>query len=285
MKKLSKKQKLIGSIAIILVAVILAIVITTNIISNNNQSNQLASQEDYLATTANAGSSIVASYIKKGITIGGITGTLETLDTSDATATPCDIAKGKTAYVNGEKITGRYIVYESTLGTVTGNETSNTTVNDVYGNKVVVPAGFKIINPNQNVPDGIVIEDVRAGDNNTKGSQFVWIPVGNVYYDSCENYETITLGRYAFNSDGSTTTVPSSYTEDTAESHNSSYGNAIAKDINDFIEKANSSGGYYIGRYEAGDATATNSARTSSTSDTNPIVLYLYNTTTSIKFM
>ena len=106
MKKLSKKQKLIGGIAIILVAVILAIVITTNIISNNNQSNQIASQEEYLATTANAGSSLVASYIKKGITIGGITGTLETLDTNDATAYAEDIAYGKVAYARGERIVG-----------------------------------------------------------------------------------------------------------------------------------------------------------------------------------
>ena len=106
MKNLSKKQKLIGGIAIILVAVILAIVITTNIISNNNQSNQIASQEEYLATTANAGSSLVASYIKKGITIGGITGTLETLDTNDATASPEDIAYGKVAYARGERIVG-----------------------------------------------------------------------------------------------------------------------------------------------------------------------------------
>ena len=112
MKKLSKKQKLIGCIAIILVAVISAIVITTNIISNNNQ---IANQEEYLATTANAGSSLVASYIKKGITIGGITGTLETLDTSDATAKPEDIALGKTAYVKGEKITGTYINLEEDL--------------------------------------------------------------------------------------------------------------------------------------------------------------------------
>ena len=127
MKKLSNKQKLIGGIAIILVAVILGIAITTNIISNNNQSNQLASQEDYLATTANAGSSIVASYIKKGITIGGITGTLETLDTSDATATAEDIALGKTAYVDGQKITGTYV------------SSNNYTFTDSFGNKVKVP--------------------------------------------------------------------------------------------------------------------------------------------------
>ena len=102
MKKISKKQKLVGGMAIIIVAVILAIVITTSIVKNNNQ----VASEGYSATTANAGSSLVASYIKKGITIGGITGTLETLDTSDATATPEDIALGKTAYVDGVKITG-----------------------------------------------------------------------------------------------------------------------------------------------------------------------------------
>ncbi len=102
MKKLSKKQKIIGFIAILLVAVIIAIIIATNIIKNNNQ----VASESYSATTANAGSSLVASYIKKGITIGGITGTLEVLDTSDATATPEDIAMGKTAYVKGEKIVG-----------------------------------------------------------------------------------------------------------------------------------------------------------------------------------
>ena len=105
MKKISSKQKLIYGISIILVAVILAIVITTNIIKNNNQ----VASEGYAATTANANSNLVASYIKSGITIGGITGTLESINTFDATATPEDIAAGKTAYVKGKKITGTYV--------------------------------------------------------------------------------------------------------------------------------------------------------------------------------
>ena len=279
MKKLSKKQKLICFMAIMIIAVILAIIITTNIIRNNNT----VANEGYLATIANAGSSLIASYIKKGITIGGITGTLETLDTSDATATPEDILWGKTGYVNGVKITGTYD--NSTLAQLkrSGQTVSeNTIVEDRYNNQIKVPAGFKISEDSPvTIPEGVVIEDVSAGDENTKESQFVWIPVGEVITDSNGSTTTITLGRYTFNSDGITTTVSSSYTEDTAESHNSSYGNVIAKDINDFIEKANSSGGYYVGRYEAGDAYATSSERTSSTSDTNPIVskagVYPYN--------
>lgn len=102
MKELSKKQKIVAFIAVLLIAVILAIVIITNIVSNNDVAN-----EGYEAT-ANAKSTLVASCIKKGITVGGITGTLESLDTSDATAKPEDIVKGKTAYVNGVKITGTY---------------------------------------------------------------------------------------------------------------------------------------------------------------------------------
>lgn len=105
MKKLNKKQKLIGFIATLIVFIIMAIVITTSIVKNNN----LIINEKDAMTTANAGSTLVAKYIKKGITIGGITGTLESLDTSDATAMPEDIAWGKTAYAKGKKITGTYL--------------------------------------------------------------------------------------------------------------------------------------------------------------------------------
>ena len=286
MKKLSKKQKLIGFMAILIIAVIVAIVITTSIIKNNNQ----VANEGYAATSANAGSSLISNYILNGITIGGITGKMDVLNTSDATATPEDIAKGKTAYVNGVKITGTRI--ESTLETVTGNETTNSEVNDKYGNPVKVPAGFKVVNPDDDVTKGIIIEDVNAGDENTKGSQFVWIPVGDVYISSEhteENKKTITLGRYTFGSNGTATPVQTAenWSQEVAietfykELETSRYGNATAKNLEAFITKATTSGGYYIGRYEAGDALATTSERTDSTNDTNPIVcktgVYPYN--------
>ena len=277
MKKLSKKQKLIGFIAILIVAIIIAIVITTSIIKNNNQ----VANEGYTATTINAGSNLIAKYIKKGEKIGGITGTLEVLNTADATATAEDIEWGKTAYVNGVKITG------------TRTPDNNYTFTDSYGNEVKVPGGFKVVNPEDDVTKGIIIEDVNAGDENTKGSQFIWIPVGDVYTDTNqteENKVTITLGRYTFDltageNYGKATLVQSAenYANETqlkTSSSDSNYyrellnttssSNTKAKDIEDFVTKATTSHGYYIGRYEAGDATATNSARTGTNNVSNP---------------
>ena len=296
MKRLNRKQKLIVAIAITLIAIILAIVITNNIISNNSQ----IANEGYFATTANASSNLVASYIKSGITIGGITGTLEVLDTSDADATPEDIAWGKTGYVNGVKVTGTRD--DSTLAQLKKSGqavTENTIVEDRYNNQIKVPEGFKIADDSPvTIPEGVVIEDVSAPGktSDTKGSQFVWIPVGDVITDTNGSTTTITLGRYTFDNTGAETLVQSAenYADETQlkiSSTNSYYyqellktttsKNTKAKDIEAFVTKATTSGGYYIGRYEAGDATAINTARTSSTSDTNPIVcksgVYPYN--------
>lgn len=103
MKKLSKKQKLIILISFIIVVVIISIVISANAIRVS------IANEDYNSSNSDSSNgNLLPEYIKKGMTLGGVTGTLESLDTSDATASAEDIAWGKTAYVDGKKITGTY---------------------------------------------------------------------------------------------------------------------------------------------------------------------------------
>ena len=161
------------------------------------------------------------------------------------------------------------------LSEITGNETANTPAKDNLGNPITIPAGFEVVNPNDNVEDGIVVRDKTH--TKTAGSEFVWIPVGNV---KTKNKGTINieLKRYVFNEDGTvneelTKTKPgdelrtsanvSAYYTEGLE--NSSTANTHAKNIETFKSKAESSHGYYIGRYEARTARE----RSISTTDDN----------------
>ena len=74
---------------------------------------------------------ILPNNIKKGVTIFNIEGTLEELDTSDATAVSRDMVQGKTAYVKGEKITGNV---EEVLGNLMSKP--NNTKAHTYNNQV-----------------------------------------------------------------------------------------------------------------------------------------------------
>ena len=276
-----EKKKII----IIFVVIIILVVLITTIIIQNIITNSEINQNKYLATS-NENSGLVASYIKKGMTIGGITGTLESLDTSDANATPEDILEGKTAYAKGMKITGTRA--GSTISTITGEEKNNTETKDRLGNKIVIPAGFKVVNASDTVEDGIIIEDVSAGNDNTKGSQFVWIPVGNIKKKDGQNV-TITLDRHNWATiGGGILPFDGREKEETIEEHAASgFQNAIAKDINAFKMSVSTNGGYYIARYEAGDNTATLSKRNAKSGTSNPVVskalVYPYNYVTQIE--
>mgnify|MGYP005757394237 CR=1 FL=1 len=275
-----KEQKNKRKRLIILITVIALIgIIVGSIVIRNVVINQKAEEESYLAG-GNASSELLAGFIQKGITIGGITGTLESLDTSDATATPEDILEGETAYVNGEKITGVLSLGGELpeLGDITGDEQQNTETQDSLGNRIIIPAGFKVINPEANVEDGIVIEDVSAGDENTKGSQFVWVPIGII--ETSQGKKGIGLGRYTFDENGDETLMQAAENyENEIQIKDSKSGedyyfieslttdNKIAKDLGDFLKKAIKSGGYYIGRYEAGNS---NSGSIVSKSGINP---------------
>ena len=205
-----------------------------------------------------------------------------------------NITEGGSSQTPGGGTTG------STLDKVTGNEESNTTVYDSLGNKVVVPAGFKVYIPegtdleDYNVENGIIIEDVSAKDATTKGSQFVWIPTGTIHRKDKEDV-TINLDRYTFASNGDATRqgtneIDEYYGETCQELASSDYGNTTAINTdgkNGFLEKAasNATGGFYIGRYEARDGKAT-SARTGSTEDRQVVTKagsFVYNFVTQIQ--
>lgn len=160
--------------------------------------------------------------------------------------------------------------------------TTKTTVEDIEGNKVKVPAGFKIAsNSGNTVQQGIVIEDVSAStDSTVQGSQFVWIPVGVFIKDGGTPSNEIVLGRYTFANDanGTPTLQQAAYTTENPENYITSkaietcyeeistyregntnmFGqNTTAYDLGAWVDSVKENGGYYIGRYEASFASGT----------------------------
>ena len=87
-------------------------------------SNQIITSCKYLTgdQTILGDANLVASNIKNGVNIFGVTGTLNTgVDTSDATATASDILSSKTAYVNGSKVTGTIKTVEQATPSISVN--------------------------------------------------------------------------------------------------------------------------------------------------------------------
>ena len=130
------------------------------------------------------------------------------------------------------------------------NSSNKTELQDANGNKIVIPAGFKILSDATTVDQGIVIED--ATGTATNGSQFVWIPVGDI--KKADGTTTaIALNRYSFDSNGVATEFSGSYIEEdkTNTTGLKNYGNTISENINAFKTSVATNGGFYIGRYEA----------------------------------
>ena len=163
---------------------------------------------------------------------------------------------------------------------------TKTELKDEHGNKVQVPAGFKIASDSGiTIQQGVVIEDVSAStDTAVQGSQYVWIPVGTFTKDDGTTSANIQLARYTFSRSSPGTPTPqqyatnytantpinidgAEYTESsTYDAGNESGGldgrNATAKDLKEFIDSVNENKGYYIGRYEASYASGATSTTT-----------------------
>ena len=135
------------------------------------------------------------------------------------------------------------------------SQTENTTLQDENGNKVVVPAGFKVVaddttNNAKTVEQGIVVEDEN-------GNQYVWI--------FCTTNETKTILEYKRNEwdvaeNGNTRASKDEVTLTDAICSNDDIVNGLTTEIkNEIVEQikkeknsVNNYGGYYIGRYEVG---------------------------------
>ena len=287
--KTAKKQKLKESKGITLIALVITIIVllilagvTIATLTGDNgilkKAGDAKTQTEQAKEDENLKIAIAGSY--------GTDGKLNLKDLKDNLENQgINYDKNNTGFplevtVNGEKkkidANGNIIGSIQSLKTKGTVFNDTTTLEDTYGNQVTIPKGFKIASDSATeVTGGIVIED--ATYTNTIGSQFVWIPVGtgeNAIKKANKETVEIELGRYDFtkNSDGTITTseYSGSYTEDTTASHNSSRGNAIAKDIEKFKTSANSNHGYYIGRYEAGVVDYNSSVSTSnSNNETN----------------
>ena len=120
----------------------------------------------------------------------------------------------------------------------------------------------------------------------------MWIPVGKIYINENKEYKEIKLGRYTFSEKGEAQLKQSAenYLQEISIGGSTEYVNGIktnivAKDLKDFATKANNIG-YYIGRFEAGDQTATEE-RTEESSDTIiPVVkkgIWPYNWVTQVQ--
>lgn len=136
------------------------------------------------------------------------------------------------------------------------NEKRNAELLDENGNKIVVPAGFKIVsddttNNAQTVEQGIVVED-------EKGNQYVWIPCTTEASETQLQYKRT---EWNVEDDGGTKASKDELTLENAICSDDDIANGLTTERkNEIVEQVKKEklsigkyGGYYIGRYEVGN--------------------------------
>ena len=129
----------------------------------------------------------------------------------------------------------------------------NTELHDKNGAKIIVPAGFKVVNTDDlTVEKGIVVED-------SKRNQYVWIPCttedskSQLQFKRTE-WDVEDDGGTKSSKDELTLTCPENYSD-----NGLTYAvvNEIVAQVKAEKDSVRRNGGYYIGRYEVGDENGT----------------------------
>ena len=113
---------------------------------------------------------IIPGNIKKNVQIFDVTGTLEAIDTSDATAEAIDIAEDKIAYVNGQKVVGTIKDFRGASGT---ESEGSSTIDSVLSNGLFLLSHVGeqddaiIINQHIDIPNTLSFEDISSAINLT----------------------------------------------------------------------------------------------------------------------
>ena len=128
----------------------------------SESNNQLQSILDDILDDKNT--NLTPDNLKKGVTCLGIKGRYNGIDTSDATVTTNDILQGKTAYKDGQKITGTMPNVGNKEIVSNINSEKSITINGYVG-KITSPSIKSIIDTNSKTE---FMSAKCVGDNNTK---------------------------------------------------------------------------------------------------------------------
>ena len=199
---------------------------------------------------------IIILLILAGISISTLTNTGIFQKAKDAKKASENAEKEQNKTLdNYEKELNKYTSIELTAdktGTVL-SETDNIELHDKNGAKIIVPAGFKVVNTDDlTVEKGIVVED-------SKGNQYVWIPCttedskSQLQFKRTE-WDVEDDGGTKASKDELTLTCPENYSD-----NGLTYAvvNEIVGQVKAEKDSVRRNGGYYIGRYEVGDENGT----------------------------
>ena len=140
----------------------------------------------------------------------------------------------------------------------------DTTIKDDLQNEVRIPGGFHIAEDSATkVEDGIVIED-------DIGNQFVWIPAktgAGATIHTTVGDKTIVYKRTALDDQVATGEIDETTNSEKIKSSSSESYYYTEKMPTDEEASVNVNGGYYIGRYEAGDKVSTDAGKMRASGD------------------